>query len=157
LSALVGCPYVWGGNWSQGIEKMKSLYPMSRKLTFHERANWLMQGVDCSGLLYEVTEGATPRNTSDLIHVGDFVDIQNKSPAQIKRLIRPLDLIVWRGHVIIALDENITIESRARRGGVVLTDLEQRLEQIIIEDKKTPSSNIDPDNKDAYYIKTNWI
>jgi hypothetical protein len=156
MQKLIGYPYVWGGNWSQGIEQMPSWYPIHKKMTTHEKSNWMMQGVDCSGLLYEATNGFTPRNTSELIYFGNFLDIAGKNPKQIASLISPLDLIVWKGHVIIALDQKYTIESRARRGGVIVTDLVERLEQILYEDKKKPASFF-TDNHESYYIKTGWI
>jgi len=156
MKKLVGYPYVWGGNWSLGIPQMQLWYPIHKQMTLHEKANWLMQGVDCSGLLYEATQGYTPRNTSELIYFGEFLDIENKTPEHIAKVVKPLDLIVWKGHVIIIIDESFTIESRARRGGVVVTDLKQRLEQILTEDKKIPASSLSM-NKDNYYIKTGWI
>ena len=156
MKRLVGYPYVWGGNWSFGIPQMQLWYPINKQMTLHEKANWLMQGVDCSGLLYEATQGYTPRNTSMLICFGKFLDIENKTPEQIAKIVKPLDLIVWKGHVIIVIDESFTIESRARRGGVVVTDLKKRLEQILTEDKKIPASGPQLD-ENSYYIKTGWI
>lgn len=156
IKRLLGYPYVWGGNWSQGIPQMEIFYPIDKPMTFHEKSNWLMKGVDCSGLLYEATCGYTPRNTSDLIGFGDFLAIADKTPKAIAKLVKPLDLIVWQGHVIIVTDDKHTIESRARRGGVVVTDLEKRLEQILYEDKKKPASSLSSD-KDSYYVKTGWI
>lgn len=103
MKSLVGKPYVWGGNWPEGIS-----YP-----------GLDCKGVDCSGLLYYATNGKTPRNTSGLMTFGEKID----------RPEEPLDFIVWRGHVIIVLPETKVIESRYPKG-VVISNLQQRLEEI---------------------------
>jgi len=120
LTDLVGMPYLWGGNWSEGIEEMLTLYPPQKPLDAEKRRIWALKGVDCSGLLYEATRGATPRNTSQLLFFGK--DCAGSS-------FLPLDLIVWPGHVLIVLDENRVIESRASFG-VIISPLKERLEEI---------------------------
>ena len=108
----VGLPYIWGGNWGKGIPEIPHLYggdPSPIRL---------LQGVDCSGLLYEATDGATPRNTSKLMHFGERVDSLLD--------VKPLDIIVWPGHMIIALDETTSIESALGRG-VFIAPLKSRL------------------------------
>ncbi|HPE85225.1 MAG TPA: hypothetical protein PLO43_03500, partial [Chlamydiales bacterium] len=77
-------------------------------------------GVDCSGLLYEASYGLTPRNTSELISFGEERSLEN---------LQPLDLLVWKGHVVIVLDPYHTIESRLGKG-VVITPLADRLSEI---------------------------
>lgn len=96
LLAARGTPYVWGGNVRAGIPSV----------------NPPLKGVDCSGLLFEATNGYTPRNTSKLIKFGKAVPIAGKSVNQIARAIRPLDIIVWRGHAMIAMAGDSVIESR---------------------------------------------
>jgi cell wall-associated NlpC family hydrolase len=103
MKSLVGRPYVWGGNWPEGIS-----YP-----------GLDCKGVDCSGLLYYAANGNTARNTSGLMTFGDKIDFPEK----------PCDLIVWRGHVIIVISETEVIESRHPEG-VIITNLKQRLEEI---------------------------
>lgn len=116
---LVGTRYIWGGNWYQGIPELLDYYPPSVSLDPISQAAWTLAGVDCSGLLYEATDGFTPRNTAQLVHFG--------VPAQ---GFAPLDLIVWPGHVIILIDSENCIESSCPKGGVVITPLEQRLQEI---------------------------
>lgn len=110
LLSKVGKPYVWGGNWSDGIPKMKELYPAYKSY---------FAGVDCSGLLYEATRGYTPRNTSQILD----------TTCDVKGAIKPLDVIVWKGHMIIALDSRRVIESR-EGSGVVISNLSQRLDSV---------------------------
>ena len=72
---------------------------------------WQLKGVDCSGLLYWATNGATPRNTSALVNYGTGVMIMGLSIDQILTELKPLDLIVWSGHVLIVLPGERVIES----------------------------------------------
>ncbi len=116
LQNSLGTRYFWGGNWKDGIPEMLQLYP-----SLEPSDDSLCRGLDCSGLLYQATLGFTPRNTSDLIHFGQ--ELPPYTP------LKPLDLIVWKGHVIIALSSHTLIESRAGKG-VVLSDLKTRLAEI---------------------------
>lgn len=100
-------PYVWGGNVLTPIEYQQQIHC----------------GVDCSGLLYAVTNGCTPRNSGD---------IYNTYP-EVKTL-KPLDLIVWPGHVMIALSYDTIIESRGGEG-VILSPMTARLREV---EKHTP-------------------
>jgi len=132
LRACLGLPYVWGGNWSQGIEEMLAYYPPNRELDPSTRSLWQLKGVDCSGLLFEATRGCTPRNTSQLVHYGNPVAISGLCIAEIVAQLQPLDLIVWVGHVIIVEDKEHTIESRNPEG-VIRSSLHLRLKQILLE------------------------
>lgn len=120
LRSAVGLPYIWGGNWRTGV---RSGTPP------------LFQGLDCSGLLYEVTNGATPRNTAQLVQFGRAVPIEGKGVDQLLKILQPLDLLVWQGHVIIVLDRGSAIESildcQNKGGGVRITPLRQRLQQLM--------------------------
>lgn len=52
---------------------------------------------------------------------------------EIAKQLKPLDLLVWDGHVVIVLDEKRTIESRGRGknpGGVEIVETKKRLEEI---------------------------
>jgi hypothetical protein len=129
MGKLLGTPYVWGGNWSQGIPEMLKLYPPQSDVDPAIQTLWTFSGVDCSGLLYETTEGATPRNTSGLIHFGAVVPIQGLSIESIAQRLEPLDMILYKGHVLFVFDQHTTIESRFRFG-VVQRDLRERLEEI---------------------------
>lgn len=107
LLSATGKPYVWGGNVKDGVPLLRKYYPQGDPLS----------GVDCSGLLYEATDGFTPRNTSTLITCGEPVAVAGLSAEAIARKLEPLDLLVWKGHVMIVLDEESVIESRMGCGG----------------------------------------
>jgi hypothetical protein len=124
-------------------------------LTYH---NWTMNGFDCSGLLYYATNGATPRNTSDLIQdrFGINLPIQGKTPQEILPLLQELDAIVWKGHVVLVFDKKTAIESRAKKG-VVKSPLEIRLHEIIHDLGKTPANSWDSaENKQACFVIKRW-
>lgn len=121
LRSAVGLPYVWGGNLREGIS-------IGQTRTY--------AGLDCSGLLYEATGGLTPRNTADLVAYGQAVPISGLSLDQLVKRLKPLDLIVWKGHVVIVADRGQAIESvllcgQPGNGGVRLTPLRQRLQEIM--------------------------
>jgi len=121
LRSAIGLPYVWGGNLRQGI-------PFGQMRFF--------VGLDCSGLLYEATDGATPRNTADLVSYGQAVPVAGLTLDQLLNRLEPLDLIVWKGHVVIVADKGQAIESllvcdQVGNGGVRLTPLRQRLREIM--------------------------
>lgn len=158
MEMLIGVPYVWGGNYYRGTTKLLELYPPKRKLTHLEESNWSLKGMDCSGLLYEATHGLVPRNTSELALFGKGLEIENKTAEEITALLEPLDMIVWKSHVVFILDSKTTIESRAQRGGVVTTDLLKRLKQIESEEDKMPmNSPLNPNYKARGYVIRRWI
>lgn len=132
LKKLLGYPYMWGGNYANGINPMLNLYPPKGEIDEKTKSQWLLKGVDCSGLLYQATNGCTPRNTSSLTTYGIPVDIADKTIEDILPLLKPLDLIVWSGHVVIVLNEETTIESRPLKG-VHLGNIKERLTEIISE------------------------
>jgi len=129
LKERLGSKYIWGGNFSNGISKLIDYYPPKDKLNNDQKNHWILKGVDCSGLLFEVTNGFTPRNTCDLLHYKESLKIKNLSPLEIKNIVKPLDLIVFKGHVVIVLDKNFTIESRENYG-VIKTSILDRLHEI---------------------------
>ena len=112
LRSASGATYVWGGNVRQGLSPWTTWYPASRTLTAHEALLWSFTGLDCSGLLYEATDGYTPRNTSGLVVLGQPVPVAGLSAADLPSRLQPLDLIVWKGHVVIVLDKDTAVESR---------------------------------------------
>ena len=95
-------PYLWGGN----------------VLTPFEHNQQTLHGVDCSGLLYHITNGVTPRNTSDIYITYPQITT-----------LKPLDLIVWPGHVMIVLTPDKIIESR-KQSGIILSPLTERLREV---------------------------
>jgi hypothetical protein len=134
LREATGSHYVWGGNIKSGVPELaKWFYSGIRS---EEIKSLTLAGLDCSGLLYHATGGWTPRNSSQLIAYGKGVIIAGKQSAAIAAMLQPLDLIVWNGHVIIVLDRETVIESRLQcgkpgNGGVVVTPLQQRIDEIM--------------------------
>jgi hypothetical protein len=140
-----GVGYVWGGNVTKGIPALTDLYP-PKHLTKEQNDRWQLAGLDCSGLLYEATGGWTPRNTSELVRFGKQVDIEGLSVESIAAKLRPLDLIVWPGHILIALERGEVIESRLNcdggRSGVIIRPAKERLYEIMRT--RRPSNSAEP-------------
>lgn len=147
LVSSEGGRYIWGGNYKQGIPQMISFYLPSPPLNNDLKEQWMLKGVDCSGLLYEATGGCTPRNTSSLITFGEPVKTVGLNVRQLIQLLEPLDIIVWKGHVIIVLDKERTIESRldydkeqeGNQGGVKIRPLKEVLDETLKE--RVPVNN----------------
>lgn len=139
LIASEGGDYLWGGNLREGIPRMLTFYPPPDSLSLEEKGRWMLQGLDCSGLIYQATGGFTPRNTSALTTFGESVAITGLSVGQIRAVVKPLDIIVWPGHVIIILDQDRVIESRldydaaqpGNQGGVRIRTIGEVLTEII--------------------------
>ncbi|MEO8209813.1 MAG: peptidoglycan endopeptidase, partial [bacterium] len=129
LNSLEGNTYMWGGNYGNGIEQLLDFYKPNTDLDISTKSLWCLKGVDCSGLIYQATNGATPRNTSSLINFGTGLEISGKSAMEIASMLQPLDIIAWSGHVIIVLDENTVIESTPDFG-VHKSDLLSRVQSI---------------------------
>ncbi|MEM8728192.1 MAG: NlpC/P60 family protein [Chlamydiota bacterium] len=122
MRSSLALPYVWGGNYGKGISEWKRFYPPRRKLSPFEETHWTFRGLDCSGLLYEATNGYTPRNTGEMMTYGKEVATTED--------IKPLDLILYSGHLVIAIGNDETIESRHSSGGVEIRPLAERLSEI---------------------------
>ncbi len=141
LLSAEGSRYIWGGNVKDGIPQLLSFYPPHSPLHPDIEDQWMLKGVDCSGLLYEATQGYTPRNTGSLITFGKPVSIANLRSSQIINAVEPLDIIVWEGHVIIVLDRDRAIESRldydtqrgGDQGGVRIRNLKEVLDKTMKE------------------------
>lgn len=123
LENAVGLPYIWGGNWGDGIPEIATYY--NPDIPPNKRAYYLLGGVDCSGLLYQATDGYTPRNSTDLCKFGERVPSLSH--------VKPLDIIVWPGHVLICLSETHVIESTPECG-VAISTLDER--KHLLSDKK---------------------
>lgn len=147
LISAKGSAYVWGGNVKSGIPEMLSIYPPSSEIGQVLKEKWMLKGVDCSGLLYEATGGYTPRNTDVLMDYGNPVLIAGLKAKEILLKAEPLDLIVWKGHVIIVLDRKRIIESRLDydkktpgcQGGVRVRPLMEALTEIM--ESREPVNN----------------
>lgn len=142
LRSAVGLPYVWGGNLRQGT-------------------GGRYRGLDCSGLLYEATGGYTPRNSGDLLSFGAAVPVAGLPVEQIAERVRPLDLIVWNGHLIIVLDRDTVIESILHcgapgNGGVTVTPLQERLRQVM---RQRSPADAWPENggKVSLFVVRRWL
>lgn len=133
-------PYIWGGNVSEGVPQLLEYYPppSSETLSKLERATWELKGLDCSGLLYEATGGVTPRNSADLLFYGKGVSIQGKQAEDILPLLKPLDLVVYRGHLFIVINAHESIESKLEFGGVKKNLTLNRLKGFMQEEGKIP-------------------
>lgn len=126
-------PYIWGGNWPDGIPELSQYYPSKRSFELLPEAMqniWQLKGVDCSGLLYYASNGTTPRNTSGLLTHGKALNIEGCKIDKILEQLKPLDLIAWMGHVICVLDKTTFIESK-NPDGVVFSDAYDRLEEVM--------------------------
>ncbi|HEV7738369.1 MAG TPA: hypothetical protein VGO47_13475 [Chlamydiales bacterium] len=121
MESRLGTPYVWGGNWAQGIPEMLLYYPPTKPLNKRMQTLWTLEGLDCSGLLFEATHGATPRNTSHLLQFGRSL-IPNEP-------LEPLDMIFYPGHVLFVRDQKTIIESKSPFG-VRICPLNERLAEI---------------------------
>ncbi len=136
LSAL-GSRYVWGGNYRAGIPQLLSFYTPRAGVSLAPALSdlWQLRGVDCSGLLYEATDGFTPRNTSSLVTYGEPVPVRGLDAKEIVKRLEPLDLLVWPGHVMIVIDRGRIIESRldcdGKGGGVRARPLRDALNELI--------------------------
>ena len=146
MKQLLGTKYVWGGNWSAGTSRMLQYYPPQKALDDETLTLWMVRGVDCSGLLYETSRGASPRNTEGLLHFGNALSIKGKTAAEIAVELKPMDMAVWQGHVWFVLDANHSIESKSPFG-VIQRPLIERLEETCNEKKGVNAwpENFDPD------------
>ncbi|MBT0665204.1 peptidoglycan endopeptidase [Geobacter pelophilus] len=162
LRNSAGVEYVWGGNVKQGIPKLADLYSTgNRSLSLKSGKKVSFAGLDCSGLLYEASNGWTPRNTSELVAYGKSVAIEGLDLGTIVRKLRPLDLIVWPGHVLIALDHGEVIESRlycdGRKSGVVIRPLHKRLSEILRNRKPVNSIEAKGGELKNSFVVRRWI
>lgn len=163
LLALQWKPYVRGGSYGEWIAQMLIFYPTIKKLTEREKQYWMLAWVDCSGLLHEATDGYTPKNTRQLALYWNAVKIAWLDRDQIIKLVEPLDIIVWPGHVIIVWTTNYTIEStidadikkKWNQSWVVVRKLPQVLDEILWYRKKKPLDNID-DAKNGFVIRRRY-
>jgi hypothetical protein len=155
LQRLIGATYLWGGNWPC-IPQMLEFYPPAKLLSEQLSKTWAFQGVDCSGLLYWATSGYTPRNTSELVLFGKSLPIEGKSPEEIQKLVKPLDIIVWKGHVVVILNTQTSIESRHGMG-VLTTDLPSRLREMIEQLKLRPASCWDSSSATPCFVINRWL
>jgi hypothetical protein len=111
---------------------------------------WTLRGVDCSGLLYEATDGYIPRNTSSLVNYGKGLNISGRTAGEISKILKPLDIIVWSGHVIIILNDREVIESTGS-GGVKRTGILEKLKKVMSE--KKPVNDWNSTSGDRFVVR----
>lgn len=107
-----GIRYIYGANYQFGIPRLLEDFPPKISLNSGEKKDWILEGVDCSGLFFQICEGGTLRNCAMLDQVGEEVKI-----ADIRQL-RPLDLILTSSHVAIVESSKTIVESALRFQGV---------------------------------------
>jgi 6-pyruvoyl-tetrahydropterin synthase len=150
LNSYINLPYIWGANYFKGCVDILKFYPTILK-DKKDINRWIFKGLDCSGLLFDVTNGYIKRNTSDLLSYKNKIDIESLNPFEIQKKIKPLDLIVFKGHVIIIIDSITTIESREKKG-VYKENLIKRLNEIM--KTKTPKNIFENENN---FVIRRWI
>lgn len=160
LLAASGSVYVWGGSRYQGIPEIEKFFPSAVSLSTLERKRKLLQWVDCSWLLYQATNGYTPRNTRQLLKFWEWISIEWLQVNEIIKRLKPLDLLVWDGHVVIVLDGGNTIESRGRGKnpwGVEIVSLKKRIEEIFKTRKPVNDYNTSSLSKSKKFVVRRWI
>jgi hypothetical protein len=131
FESSVGTRYFWGGNWEAGIPELLDFYPVLKNVSAEDHDDALCRGFDCSGILYRATYGFTPRNTIDLAQFGIELHVQHLSIEQIQQKLRPLDMLVWQGHVIFVRSNIDTlIESRINQG-VKISNFRDRYLEVL--------------------------
>ena len=79
------------------------------------------------------------------------LEIEKVPIKKIIKLLEPLDLLVFKGHVIIVLDNKNVIESREYKG-VIATPIEVRLEELMLTKKPVNTYK----NADDFVIRR-WL
>jgi hypothetical protein len=151
LDKWVGNRYCWGGNYNDGIKKLIELYKPSGDISDALKEEWMLTGCDCSGLMYEATNGYTPRNTSKLVDYGEAVEIEGLSAEEIAAKLKPFDMMVWKGHVIYVYDEKTSIQSSLSKGGVIKQDLIETIAGLMSSRK--PVNDYNSTTKDRFVVR----
>ncbi|MBN2442290.1 MAG: hypothetical protein JXJ04_13130 [Spirochaetales bacterium] len=162
LKNAEGAIYTWGGNYCRGIPELMQLYPPKAEIDQALWEQWILCGVDCSGLLYEATNGYIPRNTSSLVSYGLPVLIEGLTAAQIAEKLLPLDIIVWRGHMMVVIDNGNIIESNydyepateGFQGGVRIFPILEKLDMLLRE--RIPVDNYDKEVEGKKFVIRRW-
>jgi hypothetical protein len=155
LDNAVGAKYIWGGNFIKGIDKMLEYYRPAGEISNELKTLWTLKGCDCSGLMYEATDGWTKRNTSSLIYSGVPIEIESLTAREMSKKLEPLDMIVWKGHVIYVYDERTAIQSALSKGGVVKTDLIATLDDLMT--RRKPVNEYDESKWEKRFVVRRWF
>lgn len=151
LDNAVGYPYLWGGNFIDGIPELLEYYKPKSEIDSRTQELWTLTGCDCSGLMYQATNGCTERNTRKLVNSGDPVHIKDMTADEIINHLKPLDMIVWDGHVIYVYDDTTAIQSSLSKGGVVKTNLLKTLYEVM--ESRTPVDDYNSANGERFVIR----
>ena len=159
LKYMEGRDYVWGGNDPDGIPEMLEIYEPVSDISVIKSEQWQLKWVDCSGLIYWATDGYTPRNTSWLVDFGTPLDIAGKSLEEITPMLDPLDIIVWKWHMMVVYDDGYTIESTVSPNGdlapgVQIRKIEDSLGKVM-QDRVPVNNYSDSDEKRFVIIR--WM
>lgn len=163
LKKANGAIYTWGGNVNGGIPELLEFYPPKKDIPVELKDQWALKGADCSGLLYEATNGYIPRNTSDLVSFGDPVAIEGLSVDEIQQMVQPLDIIVWRGHLIVVLDKYTVIQSsldydsetEGFQGGVKISEIKSVLTKLL--EKRTAVDDYNKEVDGKKFVIRRWF
>lgn len=159
LRSIIWYDYVWWGNTPSGIPQLLDIFPPNWKITDTKKEEWQLRGVDCSGLLYWATDWFTPRNTSWLVEYWENLDIAGKTLEEIIPMLEPLDVIVWKGHMMMVLDDIHTIESAisytdpSLSPWVQIRETTDSLWEVMQE--RTPVNNYS-DSQDTPFVIMRW-
>lgn len=155
LKSRIGTPYLYGGIFAFGFPEMLDYYKPANEISDEIKQKWMLKGVDCSGLLYDVTERYTPRTSRELIEFGDSVEIEGKNVEEIIEILEPLDIIGYPGHTFYVLDDKYIIESSPGKG-VHLVEIKKRLDWLLKE--RIPANSIKscPKNKKCFVVRR-WM
>ena len=130
---------------------MLEYYKPSGEISEDTKYLWSLKGCDCSGLMYEATNGFTERNTSKLLYSGKGLEIKGLTAEEITAKLKPLDMIVWDGHVIYVYDEETAIQSSLSKGGVVKTDLLETIREVM--KKRKPVNEFSEHGKKKFVVR----
>jgi hypothetical protein len=148
LKAMEGYPYEYGGSIANGVYKFEQMYDIKGL-----KEKWKPKGLDCSGLIYQATNGLTPRTSNALTEFGEGLDIEDKELDEIIGMIEPLDIIGYPGHVLIAVDKNSIMESSPKKG-VRILQIETRLKQLMKD--REPVNDVSGKNKNKIFVIRRW-
>ncbi|MBN1633509.1 MAG: hypothetical protein JW917_05015 [Ignavibacteria bacterium] len=148
LKAMEGYPYEYGGATANGVYKFESMYEIKGL-----REKWKPKGLDCSGLIYQATNGAIPRSSSEIVKYGEGLDIEGKKLDDIIDMLEPLDIIGYPGHVLIVIDKNSVMESSPKKG-VRILQTETRIKQLM-KDRK-PVNDAEGKDKNKIFVVRRW-
>lgn len=148
LKAMEGYPYEYGGSIANGVYKFESMYGIKGL-----QEKWKPKGLDCSGLIYQATNGLIPRSSNEIVEFGDGLDIEGKNLGEIIEMLEPLDIIGYPGHVFIVIDKINIIESSPKKG-VRILPIESRI-KTLMKDRR-PVNDIKGQDKNKIFVVRRW-